>query len=350
MRVGGVLGMLSACLAAAAHAAPPVRDPYAVVHGVTVSCAGMGQSWGSDEMVETLRELRELGVNWIAIHPYAEIGADGTVGGGRTAAMYESPGWLTRPIAEAHRLGLKIMIKPHIAYWGSRFSWAGAITFDDADAWRRFFDSYEAWIVMVARLAHEADAFVVGTELDLTVQHEHEWRRVIAAVRRSTASPLTYSAGWDHYEDVPFWDALDAIAIQAYFPLVDHDGVPSSEELDRAWALWMERLEAFAAEAKRDIVFGELGYNDSADAARHPWAHRRGGPQAEEVQGRCLAAALRALARSKAVAGAFLWKWFPAGTERHANFLQSTPAMRAVIASFWGRPAAERPVSRSPGS
>ena len=45
-----------------------------------------------------------LGVNWIAIHPYAGIRGDGTVGSSRIDGMYADTTWLTRPIAEAQRL------------------------------------------------------------------------------------------------------------------------------------------------------------------------------------------------------------------------------------------------------
>lgn len=313
-------------------------DPYARVRGMTVSCHGAGREWGSDEMVRTMEQLKALGVNWIAIHPYAPIRDDGTVGGaGRHGVrqMYADPTWLTRPIAEAHRLGLKIMIKPHVAYWGSRFSWRGEIAFDDDAGWRRFFDTYERWITFVARLTREADAFVVGTELDRTLRHEEEWRRIVRAVRAETAAPLTYSAGWDHYEEVGFWDALDAISIQGYFPLVDHDGLPAQHELDEAWQRLTTRLEEFGRRHSRNVVLGELGYNLSRDAARRPWDYTQGGEDAEEVQRRCLDAALRALGRSEIVVGAFLWKWFPGETGGHGNFLQSTAAMRAVIAAHW---------------
>ena len=82
---------------------------------------------------------------------------------------YGDTTWLTRPIAEAHRLGLKIMIKPHLAYWGSPFRWRGDITFETDDQWRRFFTQYEAWVTRAAEVCAEADAFVVGTELDRTL-------------------------------------------------------------------------------------------------------------------------------------------------------------------------------------
>jgi hypothetical protein len=53
------------------------------------------------------------------------------------------------------------------------------------------------------------------------VAREKEWRRVIAAVRGVTSARLTYAANFDAYQRVAFWDALDAIGIQAYFPLTD---------------------------------------------------------------------------------------------------------------------------------
>jgi len=320
-------------------------DPHAVVRGMTVSCHGSGRVWGSDEMVRTLQELERLGVNWVTIHPYARIRADGTVGGGGLERMYEDPTWLTRPIREAHWLGLKIMIKPHIAYWGSPFGWRGEIDFDTDAEWRRFFSTYERWITRVAELCRDADAFAVGTELDRTVGQERNWRKIIAAVRETTDAPLTYSASWDRYEKIPFWDALDVIGIQAYFPVADEPTLPEPRELDDAWGRLMARLEVFAKRHDRKVVFSELGYNRSSLAAVRPWEYRVGGENAEEIQRRCLDAALRALERSDIVVGAFLWKWFPGEAGLRGNFIKSTPAMREVISDHWAE-GSEREDSR----
>jgi hypothetical protein len=316
----------------AATAAAP--DPHQRVRGMTISCHGSGQSWGSDEMVASMAELRAMGVNWIAIHPYGGIDNDGTIGDPHQSRMYADPTWLRRPIEEAHRLGMKIMIKPHIAYWGSHFSWRGEIAFKSAEEWDHFFETYTAWILRVAEITHDADAFVVGTELDKTVHREREWRDIIAKIREHTDAPLTYAANWDSYERVPFWDALDVIGVQAYFPLVDHDGLPTDEELDRGWSRVMDQLHAFSTRFGKKILLAELGYNDSADAAVRPWEYRRGGENAELIQQRCLRASLRAVEHDDTVVGAFLWKWFPGGSTR-GNFLKSTPAMRAVIRETW---------------
>ncbi len=324
-----------ACWGAATSPRESETDQYAIVKGMTVSCPGAGQIWGSDAMVECMADLKTLGVNWIAIHPYAGIREDGTVGS-RYDRMYgEDVSWLTRPIAEAHRLGLKIMVKPHIAYWGSKFSWRGEITFETDEAWTRFFETYERWITRVAELSVDADAFVVGTELEATVQHEMKWRQIIDAVREKTTAPLTYAANWDRYERVRFWDALDVIGIQGYFPLVNHTELPSTEELERGWQRVLEQLERYSRTHGKKVVLAELGYNRSAHAAREPWDHRSGGPNAAEVQRRCMVSALKALEGNDVVVGAFLWKWFPSSRWGGGNFVMDTPVIREVIAERW---------------
>lgn len=348
------LSIAFSLLVAVAPATPRpdgVRDPHAVVRGMTVSCHGSGHIWGTDDMVACLAELKSLGVNWVAIHPYAGIGEDGTVGGARTDAMYRDAAWLTRPIAEAHRLGLKIMIKPHIAYWGSKFSWRGEIRFETDEQWERFFTTYERWITTVAEIARDADALAVGTELDATVHHERQWRAVIRAIRARTGAHLTYAANWDSYERVPFWDALDIIGVQCYFPLVDHERLPDPAELQRGWRRVIDTLHAFARPFGKKVILAELGYNESSKAALEPWDHRTGGPDAVETQRRCMAEALRAIEGDPVIVGAFLWKWFPegaAGGDRRGrggrgNFLMSTPDMREIIAARWSmaRPPAD---------
>lgn len=319
------------------HITTPI-DPFKQVRGITISCPRAGQIWGTDEMVQTMRHLRKMGVNWVTIHPYASIRSDGTVGSSNIQGLYRDPVWLTRPIREAHALGLKIMIKPHIAYWGTPFSWRQKITFKTERQWKRFFSTYERWITMVAELSANADAFVVGTELGGTDHRQSDWRRIIAAVRSLFNGPLTYAANWDRFEEVGFWDAVDVIGIQSYFPLVKAAGLPTQQELDHAWTNLVHRLEQFGMRHNRNVLLTELGYNRSEFAAMRPWDYRQGGQHAEEIQRRCLDAALRAIEQTDLVSGGFLWKWFP-GRTHHENFLLNAPAMRQIIAQNWMPPA-----------
>ena len=320
-----------AVLAALLAFAPAARADR--VRGVTLSTHTNGSDWAGDGIVPAFAEMKRIGAGWVAIHPYAGIGADGSVHY-RPLDPANPPDWLTRPIAEAHAQGLRILIKPHLAYWGSPFSWRGEIRFDTEEQWERFFADYRAWVVDVARVTRDADGFAVGTELDSTVFREADWRETIAAVRAVTDLPLTYAANWHAYREVPFWDAVDVIGIQAYFPVVDHPD-PTPPELAAGWHARMSELRDYSLEHDRYIVFTELGYNRSFDAAREPWAHRTDGEEAEPFQEACLRAALEAIEREPRVIGAFLWKWFPEPYPVGRNFQLATPALTRTIADVW---------------
>lgn len=319
--------LLGASLAAAE---PPTR-----IRGITISTHRSNGAWDSDTLDATYADLKSLGVNWVAIHPYAGISRDGTV---RFQELdpESPPRWLRRPIEEAHRQGIRILIKPHLAHWRSGFSWRGDIAFDDEASWRRFFDTYGEWIAALARAARDADALVVGTELDATVHRERQWRRAIARVRAETPASLTYAANWSDYHRVPFWKALDAIGVQAYFPLASAPGA-DEEQLRQSWREGMRGLRELAERLDKDVVFTELGYPHNFDAPVRPWAFGSDGPAAAPVAEACLRAALEAIDDEPRVIGAFLWKWFPLPRTRGRDFELDTPGMRRVIRAAWGR-------------
>jgi hypothetical protein len=324
-----------------ARAEPPIR-------GVVISCQTWGHEWGSDAMVQALREVKALGANWVQIHPYGAIGRDGSVSFGRGFENGETPVWLSRPIREAHALGLKIAVVPHLAGWRSGWRWRGDITFATEAEWERFFTSYEAWIAALARLCKEADGFSVGSELDQTMAgHEARWRGIIRAVRAETSAALTYGANWPTYKTVPFWDALDAIGVSAYFPLVEHAEIPSAGELDASWRRLHADLAGYAREQNRRVVFMELGYDETPAAAREPWVGGRRMPEpgAAAVQTLCLDRALAGLngaqRKQPELAGVFLWKWFP-GEPRRADYRLQSDALREVLRTRWAESPLER--------
>ena len=306
------------------------------IRGITLSTHTDGQDWAHDGTAEAIVEIESLGANWVAIHPYAGIRGDGTV---RFWAMEPGrvPDWIARPVSEAHAAGLKIMIKPHLAYWGSKFRWRGEIEFHDPVEADRFFTTYIEWITSIARVCPKVDAFVVGTELDATMMWAERWEEVVRAVKEVTDVPLTYAANWNTYTEVPFWDTLDAIGIQAYFPVApDSLFHPSEETIREGWQRVMHELAAFSKKKGRHVVFTELGYNRSFSAAAEPWSYKTDGPEAEAFQSRCLRAALEAIEDEPRVLGSFLWKWFPNPRPVGRNFQLATPAIRSTIRETWG--------------
>lgn len=323
--LGAVLALAAAC---------PPADPPAKIRGVIVSTHTSGHEWGSDAMGPTLDELRGVGAAWVAIHPYARIEDDGTVSF-RAIDPAAPPAALARPIREAHARGMSIAVMPHLAHWGSRFSWRGAIGFgDDPDGWQRFFTSYAAWIDTLATACADADLLVVGNELDTSLGHEARWRALIASVRSRTRARLTYAANWTHYREVPFWEDLDLIGVQAYFPVASRTS-PDEAELRSGWARVMAEIRAYARAQRRPVLFTELGYNRSYAAAMRPWSYDVDDADAEVVQARCLRAALAAVEAEPSVAGAFLWKWFPQPHTSGRTFQLATPRVRRAIADAW---------------
>ena len=343
-------------------AAGPQAQP---INGMTVSTPRGSSAWASDDMVGTIGELKGLGVNWIAIHPYGRVSTDGTVSwswprrrrgdGGEAprgrpdgadsgspnpqdgaAAPDAAPEWLRRPIEEAHRQGLKILVKPHLENWRD-YEWRGDIRYDSDAEWDRFFTTYTEWIVTLASFSGGADAFAVGTELGGTAHHEGRWRAVIGSVRDVYDGHLTYAANWDAYERVGFWDALDSVGIQAYFPVLEspppNGNVPPQRAFDDGWRDIMARVRAFSAQVGKPVVFTEAGYNNSPTAPYQPWDWDDRG-DAEELQIRCMIAALQAIAAEPSVMGAFLWKWYP-GDRVPRDFAMAAPNIRRVIRDHW---------------
>ena len=321
-------------------------DPKEHIRGVTISCQTWGWEWGTPQFAEELLDLEGLGVNWIAIHPYARIRSDGEVSW-RAFDPQSPPEWLVGPIRDARERGMGLLVKPHLAYWGSSFSWRGAISFGTPEERGRFWKSYKTWILALAQVTREADAFVVGTELDrmLAGEDESQWRRLIADVRAVTGSHLTYAANWSDFERVPFWDALDAVGVQAYFPLVSADGnqEPSEEQLRAGWEPVLQRLRALHERVGKPVIFTELGYDASLVAALEPWRDGRSSPTqratAERLQERLLTVALEVLDEHRGwLRGGFLWKWFVGEPSRgDGSFYVDQPRLRSILKQRWAR-------------
>jgi hypothetical protein len=184
----------------------------------------------------------------------------------------------------------------------------------------------------------------VGRETDkAAIQREADWRRLIARVRERFKGPLTYSANFDGYDRIRFWDALDVIGISAYFPLAGQDR-PDDAELRAGWERVMGPLEAFSRRLNRRVVFTEIGYPAFGSAARRPWEEGEG-PADVWLQSRLYEAALREVARRPFLVGSFFWLW--EGTSRppfrDASFsIQDKPA--SFVMARW---YAARPVRRA---
>ncbi len=172
-------------------------------------------------------------------------------------------------------LGIKIMIKPHI--WlreNEPGKWRSNIEMKDEEAWDLWFEKYEATMLGYARIATEIGAaqFCLGTELETTVREKPgKWRSLIANIKEVYSGKLTYAANWnEEYQQVPFWDMLDYIGIQAYFPL--SEGLnPTLEELEASWAPFVSEIKTVSETFNKPVLFTEIGYRSLKGTSKTPW-------------------------------------------------------------------------------
>jgi RNase H-fold protein (predicted Holliday junction resolvase) len=212
---------------------------------------------------------------------------------------------LTHAINELHSLGVKVMLKPHIDVQSGAFR--GEIYPNE-----EWFKNYKKFILHYAEIAdrYNVELFCVGTELaEATMPRWTEnWRSIISDVRKVYGGPLVYAANHDEYRQVRFWDALDFVGIDAYFPLTNKKN-PSLEELTKAWEAIANELENWrkGSNIKEPIIFTELGYASCDGSNSAPWELPTNVPD-EEEQAECLQAALSVLSEKPWFKGLYWWE------------------------------------------
>src|SRR4051812_28726132 len=215
--------------------------------------------------------------------------------------------------AEARTAGLQVTIKPQIGIRTG--SWIGAAHPADREA---FWSGYRTMLLHYAHLAEEAGAsmLVVGTEMRTLSTDEAHWRPLIAEVREHFHGQLTYAANNDEYARVPFWDALDYIGIDAYFPLADaRDPAPPVADLAAAWASrgYLRSIAAVAARTGKRVLFTEIGYRGIRATAANPNIWDVVGLTDTQAQANAYQAFYEAVAEQPWMAGVYWWEVNPDG-------------------------------------
>ena len=285
--------------------------------------------YGSPASAEALRELKGMGVNWISIMPFGFHRGTPEIrfGGSR---VWETDDSLVAVTKQAHDLGIKVLLKPHL--WGRGENDMSA--WND-EQWAAWFEQYTRFIEHYATIARDAkvDAFSIGNEQKAASRHEKEWRKIIARVRAIYRGPVTYGANFDEVFDVPFWDAVDWIGVSAYFPLVD-ERAPDRAALVRAWQPIVQRLARLSKDTKKPILFTELGYRSADGAAWRQWEIARDAPANLDAQRVAYEAFFEAVWPQPWLAGVYPWKWYsyPGHARRDDNDyeIENKPAAEVV--------------------
>ncbi len=247
------------------------------------------------ESAAMLDHLARNGVNAIALVPYGFVPAGQTTV--RFGNAWERDEDLQALVAMAHQRGMKVMLKPQV--WLHR-GWPADIHFEAAADRGRWFESYRRFLDHYAKIASQshADLLCVGTEFGRMSRYEEEWREIIRRARELYPGPLVYAAvQGEEFENIRFWDALDYIGLNNYYPLPDDLDVQAI----------VHKVETVQSRFQRPVIFTEAGFASLKAPHRAPWDESPREISGED-QARCYEAVLKAFYDKPWFSGVYWWK------------------------------------------
>jgi hypothetical protein len=294
-----------------------------------------------------LANLADTGANWISliVTQYQDTLT--------STIIYPTPGTptdadLIHVITQAHSLGLKVMLKPHVDIASDPNLWRSYIGqgFTETE-WNAWFASYQDFINHYAQLAqiYGVEQFCVGTELGVSQSRATDWREVIAGVRSNYNGPLTYAANHGDETSISWWDAVDYIGVDAYYALASEND-PTVAELKAAWQPHISTLETLASTWNKPIIFTEIGYRSQDGASQHPWDAQISGTVDLQEQADAYQATFESVFDQSWFAGMYWWAWetdlFQGGPCDDDYTPYDKPA-EDVLRAWYGAPRASKP-------
>lgn len=289
-----------------------------------------GVCWVAGDSITNINfePLINNGVDWISQTPFAWMGAHDSpelrFDGNRRSNGYgwgESDYGLIYTSQIAKSCGIKVILKPHIWLRARGGKWRSDISMNSKADWDTWFQNYEKMILHYAVIAEqgEMEALCIGTELLIpSTKYPDRWREIIKKIRRLYSGQLTYAGNFHkEYDKIEFWDDLDFIGVQAYFPLTKKE-YPNKSDLLKGWKQHSKKLKKVAKKFKKPVVFTEVGFKNTADAAIEPWLWPSQVDEdnlkiSDDTQAVCYEAMFEALWNEEWFGGVYIWKWFHGG-------------------------------------
>jgi photosystem II stability/assembly factor-like uncharacterized protein/sugar lactone lactonase YvrE len=296
-----------------------VMGPDGMMKGIEFTRTSSMIPYNSAGAYQSLDSLHATGANWVTIVPVWWMADTGR------SAIYFRPDSspsdteLGTIIHQAHQLGMSVFLKPEIRC--STGVWIGHHKPHSQSSW---FNYYRVFIMHYAQLAQteHCQMFSVGSELDSTTTSSWDrgqWAQTVYWVKGKYLGPVTYAADWRSYRQIPFWDSLDLVGINAYFPLWNDaqpwPPPPSWPVGNLSW-YWdngcipgIESLRVTLADTLKPIIFTEIGYRSISGCSHEPWNNAPSGTYDATEQRNCYMAALHSLLGKPWFAGWFWHEW-----------------------------------------
>ncbi len=292
---------------------------------------------------ENVDEVAKINANHAAIMPFGfirEVDSPEIIFDTERQWFGETKKGAKQYIELLHSNGVKVMLKPQIWIWRGTFT--GTLKMNSEEKWKALEASYEQFILNYARLAQETntDIYCIGTELEQFVKNRPGyWKELIKKIRAIYKGKLTYAANWDEFQRTTFWDDLDYIGIDAYFPLSEEKS-PTVGQLRTGWQRWKTSIATLADQKNKPVLFTEYGYRSMDYTAKKPWVADRDIENVNlEAQVNATQAIMEEFWKEKWFAGGYVWKWFihhdRAGGSNDNQFTPQNKPAEAVIGQFY---------------
>jgi hypothetical protein len=332
--------ILIAATAATAHAAPAYEGMSYTSFGTNALATS-----GSDQ---SLLNMSIVGADTVALNFWWFQPTTTSNAMAEDFTKYSSTmSSVSHAIDTIHSLGMKVLLKPMLDV--SDGTWRAYINPSNKDQW---FTNYTNFLGAFADMAQDkgVELFSIGCEMNTMEQatNNTRWTNLIANMRSRFDGKLTYAANWGAiglnvggYQNVPWWNQLDYIGIDAYFPIAS-SGNTTIAGLTTAWqnqATTIQNWRTNRGLTDKQILFTEVGYQSANGSAHEPFGVS-GTPTLDLAeQADSYRALLSVMTTKPWWDGAFWWSWetnpLAGGTNDTGFTPQSKPA-QAVLQEYYG--------------
>lgn len=280
----------------------------------------------------TFKALKNSHVNAISIMPYAFVNKE------KAAVLFnndrqwagEKTEGVIASIQQSHNANFKVMLKPHL--WINHGTYTGHLDFETDKEWKNWENDNEKYLLHFAEIAQnqKVELLCIGTELGNSIAKRPQyWTKLIQNIKKIYSGKLTYAANWDDFDEVPFWNEMDYIGIDAYFPL-SKSQTPSVEEMKLGWEKHLFKIEETQKKTGKNILFTEFGYRNSNYCADEPWTET---DVAENNQGQANAfkALFQTFSDKSWYKGGFVWKWYADDDHKKRKTIDYTPQKKPAL-------------------
>lgn len=259
----------------------------------------------------TMQKLEELHINFVSIIPYAFVNHDNA----KVIFNYDRQWWgeksegINYCIKASQDEKKQVMLKPHL--WINHGVYTGHLDFESENKWLIWENDFEIYTLEMATIAekNKVALFCFGTEVGNAIEKRPTfWNALIKKIKSVYSGKLTYAANWDDFEKVPFWNQLDYIGIDAYFPLSENE-TPTVDSLKEAWKKPILKMEILSKKYAKQIIFTEFGYRNSNECAKEPWTEKNL-VENNQCQKNAYEALFSVMSQKTWFKGGFFWKWY----------------------------------------